>query len=56
MSAFYQSLVNDIQFVQRLRSFEIDLDSYIYLRDKLKLENEGPSMRLDTHFIMGHLS
>jgi hypothetical protein len=37
----YLSLVNDLQFIQRLRSFEEDFDAYTYMRDKLKLELEG---------------
>ena len=45
--AFYMSLVNDIQFVQRLRSMEEDYESYNYLCEKLKLEVEGPALSLD---------
>ena len=40
------SLINDIEYINRLRGFEQDLGAYSYLRDKLKLEIDGPQMRV----------
>lgn len=38
----YMSLINDMEYVNRLRGLELDRGAYCYLRDKLKLEIDGP--------------
>ena len=38
----YMSLINDLEYINRLKGFESDLGAYSYLRDKLKLEIDGP--------------
>ncbi len=38
----YMSLIIDLEYLQRLRGFEADIGAYSYLRDKLKLEINGP--------------
>lgn len=41
------SLVNDIQFVLRLKSVEEEYESLVYMKNKLKLELEGPAIKLN---------
>ena len=45
--AFSMSLVNDIQFVLRLKSVEEEYESLVYMKNKLKLELEGPAIKLN---------
>ncbi len=47
VKAMFLSLVNDISFIQRLRNFEEDGESFKYLRDKLRLELEGTPSNLN---------
>lgn len=46
LKAISMSLVNDVQFVLKLRSFEQDIESFNYIKNKLKLELEGPQLRV----------
>lgn len=46
--AISMSLANDVQFVLKLRSFEQDIESFNYIKNKLKLELEGPQLRVVT--------
>ncbi len=38
----YLSLINDLEYLHRLKAFDVDVGAYSYLRDKLKLEIDGP--------------
>jgi hypothetical protein len=38
----YLSLINDLEYLHRLKAFDVDIGAYSYLRDKLKLEIDGP--------------
>lgn len=55
IKAVHLSLVNDMQFVMRMGSFDMDLDSYVYLRDKIKLEIEGPCKMINVSAILGQI-
>ena len=47
VKAMFMSFENDLKFIQRLRSFEEDSESYQYLRDKLRLDLDETRMSLD---------
>ena len=38
----YLSLINDLEYLHKLKGFDVDIGAYSYLRDKLKLEIDGP--------------
>lgn len=46
------ALENDLKFIQRLRSFEEDGESFKYLRDKLRLDLDGTRVTLDLEFAL----
>ena len=52
LKAMFMALVNDLNFIQRLRSFEEDCESFKYLRDKLRLDLDGTRVNLDFEFAL----
>lgn len=48
----FMALENDLKFIQRLRSFEEDGESFKYLRDKLRLDLDGTRVTLDLEFAL----
>ena len=52
LKAMFMALENDLKFIQRLRSFEEDGESFKYLRDKLRLDLDGTRVTLDLEFAL----
>jgi len=52
LKAMFMALENDLKFIQRLRSFEEDCESFKYLRDKLRLDLDGTRVNLDLEFAL----
>lgn len=53
--AYYMGFVFDARMVANLQSFEIDLQNYTYVKDKLKIEEERFKNERDVEYIMAYL-